>query len=594
MTELGNEAAAYRLGGDIIRFSHDSATTQTALPSELSPDFLQQYPKLSELQAGHLRHFHNVAAQLDGQWKHMGTEDPGQEHLDAYRYQLATMAYAAGAAHYHRLPVVRSVFKELLQRLIHKMLRRDVWGYWYLTSQSGIVLDPDLKELRKPWPDPIRRENIMYSGHLLLMVSLYAMLFDDDTYEKKDSIALNWDPLCFGMGPESFYYNRATIQEVIIAEMERNKWIGVCCEPNSVFVVCNQFPLIAIRYNDVRDGTSTVDNLLGRYSAIWKRKGMYAENGLIYDFYRPNQGTKVEPVSIGYTAWYKRFLYQQRSQALTDRRAGAFMNAWNGNDVRQRFAAQALGFLSRISTERVNLNAPPVAHEIRTLVSRDGADPDDLVTIQKAREVASKANFQFSNGRFYEPTLGYVIKWVSEVGDSSTLDGLLRHADEYCNPTWEDGGLYYPRQDQISDSEGNWTFMDPFTGNAAIAYARLNISDGQKIMWEAPWTSEQVQELPFVDNVTFADGIDFFRGHWDDNLHAMILTVRTWHGEERRFRPVIRNLPVGSYGIYVSGKLQYIEEITKVKRAVELSWSVNGDEVDIVVIRTGLSTPTQS
>jgi hypothetical protein len=25
--------------------------------------------------------------------------------------------------------------------------------------------------------------------------------------------------------------------------MEKNKWMGVCCEPNVVFVVCNQFPV---------------------------------------------------------------------------------------------------------------------------------------------------------------------------------------------------------------------------------------------------------------------------------------------------------------------------------------------------------------
>ena len=91
----------------------------------------------------------------------MGSQEPGQEWLDGYRYQLATMAYAAGAAHYHRLPALKSVFKTLIEKLIHKMLRRDVWGYWYLTSQGGKMLDPDLKELRKPWADPNKKENIM-------------------------------------------------------------------------------------------------------------------------------------------------------------------------------------------------------------------------------------------------------------------------------------------------------------------------------------------------------------------------------------------------------------------------------------------------
>ena len=91
----------------------------------------------------------------------MGAQEPAQEWLDAYRYQLAIMAYASGAAHYHRLPALRSVFRSLMKQLIHKMLRREVWGYWYLTSQSGVFVNPELKELRKPWADPNKKENIM-------------------------------------------------------------------------------------------------------------------------------------------------------------------------------------------------------------------------------------------------------------------------------------------------------------------------------------------------------------------------------------------------------------------------------------------------
>lgn len=210
-------------------------------PSCLEVD-VSTLPKLSREQAGHLRHFYNLSAAPDGEWPHMGTQEPDQAFLDAYRYQLATMAYAAGLAHYHHLPLMRSLFKPLIRRLIHKMLRRDVWSYWYLTSQSGIRLDPDLEELRKPWADPIVKENIMYSGHLLLMTSLYAMLFDDDEFEKPGSLTFDWSPLFWGMGPEKFVYNNSSLQDAILKEMERTGWAGVCCEPNLVFVVCNQFP----------------------------------------------------------------------------------------------------------------------------------------------------------------------------------------------------------------------------------------------------------------------------------------------------------------------------------------------------------------
>jgi hypothetical protein len=153
-TESGNTLLMSAVNGEQLSSGYG------LLPKRLDPAF-EAYPKLTKEQCGHLRHFHNLTTQLDGDWPFMGAQDPGQEWDTAYRYQIATMAYAAGAARYHRLPAMRTMFKPLMEKLIRKMLHRQVWGYWYLTSQSGIRCDPDLKELRKPWADPVCKENIM-------------------------------------------------------------------------------------------------------------------------------------------------------------------------------------------------------------------------------------------------------------------------------------------------------------------------------------------------------------------------------------------------------------------------------------------------
>jgi hypothetical protein len=137
-----------------------SVSAAESLPTKLDETF-KSLPKLSLEQCGHIRHFHNLSSQLDGDWAFFGAQEVGQEWDTAYRYQLATMCYAAGAAHYHHLPAMRSMFKTLMKKIISKMLRVDVWGYWFLTSQSGIKMDPDLKELRRPWADPVCKENIM-------------------------------------------------------------------------------------------------------------------------------------------------------------------------------------------------------------------------------------------------------------------------------------------------------------------------------------------------------------------------------------------------------------------------------------------------
>lgn len=83
----------------------------------------------------------------------------------------------------------------------------------------------------------------MYSGHLLLMNSLCAMLFDDDEFEKLGSLTFHWNQMFWVMGPETFEYDNCILQQAIIDEMECNEWVGVCREPSLVFVACNQFPV---------------------------------------------------------------------------------------------------------------------------------------------------------------------------------------------------------------------------------------------------------------------------------------------------------------------------------------------------------------
>lgn len=37
---------------------------------------IYKFPKLDAAQAGHLRHFHNLTTQIDGEWHHMAGFDP--------------------------------------------------------------------------------------------------------------------------------------------------------------------------------------------------------------------------------------------------------------------------------------------------------------------------------------------------------------------------------------------------------------------------------------------------------------------------------------------------------------------------------------
>ncbi|KIW42237.1 uncharacterized protein PV06_05801 [Exophiala oligosperma] len=539
-----------------------TTTTNTLTIKAQPPVEVSKYPKLDAKQAGHLRHFHNLVSQIDGEWNHFGSLEAQQEWDDAYRYQLATMAYATGLAHYHRLPAMRTAFKTLLRRIIHKMLRREVWGYWFSTSLGGKLLDPDLKELRKPWADPVIKENIMYSGHLLLMTSLYAMLFDDDEFEKEGSLTFNWNPLFFGMGPEKFSYDNRSLQKVIFQQMEENDWVGVCCEPNAVFVVCNQFPIIAMRYNDSRDGTNNVQGVLEKYEASLIKKGMLNDSGLYPSFFALKQRSTRPARQGAHTAW-----------------ANAYMNTWNSEKVHSLYESQVLGFLTTVGG-KTRLLPTRVSSAFRHLVLEKGEDPDSEETLRKAREMSPQ---------FVSPAFPFeAVNWngfaqmLSELGKDKELDDLLEYADSRLNPTWENGGLYYPRNDAVMDEDGNLVHMEPHSGNSGIGYSRLNVKDGQKMMWEQPWTREILAKRPFVDDVGFADGVDFLRGAWDAEAHAMVVTLKSWTGQDTEVSFSVKNLERGDWAVYVNGELQQTTTV-KGSESVGVTVTAGNDEVDVVV-----------
>ena len=58
------------------------------------------------------------------------------------------------------------------------------------------------------------------------MASFYAMLFDDGEFETPGSLTFVWDPMFFGFEPEIYEYDNASVQKVILKEMEANDWMG--------------------------------------------------------------------------------------------------------------------------------------------------------------------------------------------------------------------------------------------------------------------------------------------------------------------------------------------------------------------------------
>ena len=117
------------------------------------------------------------------------------------------------------------------------------------------------------------------------------------------------------------------------------------------------------------------------------------------------------------------------------------------------------------------------------------------------------------------------------MGDTETLDGLLAHADRFMNPTWQDGALYYPRNDQSFDQDGHLTGIAPMTGNTLIGYARLNVPDGMWGLYNEPWDRSHFSEPLIVER---GDAIDITKAVFDRSSRTLDFATQLRGGAARR------------------------------------------------------------
>lgn len=422
---------------------------------------------LDALQLGHLRHFANLARQPSNQWELMKGKGYGQEDFGGYRFQLAYMAYALALTHRHRLPAAPGVFKPVFEKLIEKMLLPEVWMYWRDVSRGGSVFNAHLAEnYREEW-NPVVRDNIMYSAYVQSMALMYNYLFKDDRYAQPGALTFKHWSFFWGGGEKRFEYDQKSLNEHIYWQMVESGYLGVACEPNCVFQICNQPAILGFRMHDLVYGGTMADEVTHSYEQAWKDFGRVGENGHYHIMM--SQDTKAVRENIGKSPW-------------VDAWAGALLNMWNRDFVHQHYPRQIRDLVKPGRDGALSINTTP-----RPLVMGQQIVSDDC-------------------------DFGWVAAWVSEMGDAETLRGLLTHADRHMAPRWRDGGLYYPRNDMPEDADGNRTLIEPMSGNVLLGYARLNIPDGLWHFYNAPWDVAHF-EAPALQRV--APDIDVSKAVFD-------------------------------------------------------------------------------
>jgi hypothetical protein len=378
----------------IFCFSYLSASNQE-VGQQIQPE---SYPALSSKEVGALRWFVKLANQAPGDWSNMGGLEPGQEWLEAYRYQLAFMTYFLALEQYHKTPAYRELITPTMDLLIQKMLRKDVWYYWAESSKGSKAFNPAIVEYGPGWIDPVREKNIMYSGHLMHMVGLYEMLSRDFKYDKPGALTFVWD--VSGDIRGKYEYNHTSLVERAYLQITENACHSIECEMNLVFPECNQHPMLAIMLHDALHGTKWALNARLNLQDTFKEKGFIDPNThRAMAFYMVEQGTVVPAATADADGW-----------------TGAMMNSWDSLSVSTHYPYQRDAGLEKLS---------------------DGT-------------MRAKASMFGSLGE------GFFAMLAKEVGDEPTAEALLEWVDKNFNPVEKDGFFYYPRDDskQVSPLTG--------------------------------------------------------------------------------------------------------------------------------------------
>ncbi|MFH1539819.1 MAG: hypothetical protein ABIH66_12770 [bacterium] len=166
-------------------------------------------------------------------WYH----DKAQLGLDSYRYSLAFMGYAAGAMAY-KTPAYTEVSAKILDDSIRKMIEKRVWDFIKVYWKD-----------EPTFPDPVVWENIMYSGHLMQLIALYESITGDMKYSTE-----GWD---FVWDDKTvIHYTAEKLMQVVYDQVDQDERGGVPCEPDSIFVICNDHPHNAFVLYDAIHGTN--------------------------------------------------------------------------------------------------------------------------------------------------------------------------------------------------------------------------------------------------------------------------------------------------------------------------------------------------
>jgi len=190
---------------------------------EEEPAWWQRPPALTTDEVAAQQWLADVTCRLPAQREDDVWNVGGSQHgVFSIRYQAAFAGYAAAALGM-RTPAYVGLTRSVLSNTVARLADRKAWSYIQAYWRD------------EPWfPDPCANGNVMYTGHLMMLMALEESLSGDKRFSR-EGVELVWDK------DRRFRYTTLRLAEVTAAQIRAGDG-GVPCEPGLVFFACNNHP----------------------------------------------------------------------------------------------------------------------------------------------------------------------------------------------------------------------------------------------------------------------------------------------------------------------------------------------------------------
>jgi hypothetical protein len=167
------------------------------------------------------------------------------------RYQLNSLTWAMTLYAANHLPNAPAQITKVLETMVRKHTDLRVWKYWRTLNLVG-NFDSN--------PDPIRRDNIMFSAFLGDVINSVEAATGTDTFDKPGSLEFVW------LDGRTFSYDHHSLAEAVQRNFERSRLGFFPCEPGWSFTVCNVMGAQALHGHDVAHGTDSWPKVRDRWT----------------------------------------------------------------------------------------------------------------------------------------------------------------------------------------------------------------------------------------------------------------------------------------------------------------------------------------